>query len=250
MNFPDDPDHSPSHFLGAGVRACGRTHCFAGSAVETEFFALLRMPIVPLRSHLVTEWSPKKLRTTLSVRSVLVAYSLWWGSLLTVAFGFGALRMFERSNIWVLWAVLAGVSLAAALWAGKRSWQLSATDEKRRVVYAKESGQPFDPAMLPLYEANELKLQLGPRLAEEAKRLGIGGYRDGQADEEAWVNVAHRPEVDDLTFLRGALTMARVEMALSSGVKRRMFALLHRDVWRRIEPRITGEETLTPVEDA
>jgi hypothetical protein len=217
-----------------GVRPYGQTHCFAGSAVVTEFFHVWFLPILPRRSLLVDASSGKRLPTSLNTRSVIAAYTGIWGALGAVMTGFTALRRVEASGTWWTWAIACAVCAAASTWSMQRSWRLGSDEEARRTVYAGVSAQPFDVAMLPLYDADLLCTDLRSRVAEHVRRLPGPTYRDVLAQEDEWDRLALAAPDASADFLRDALTLARLEVGLARGAKRARFRRAHDAIWERL----------------
>lgn len=238
--------------FGLKVRQMGRVHSFAGSGVVTEFVVLHNvLPLLPLRSWLVVDWGEKRLPTRLCWRSVLATYGLYWGGGAAVILGFTALKRWDRDvEDWWGFAVVAAVLALGAVLASRQSKPDLAL-ERLRNVYARESGQPFDPAMLPSYDASVLRERLVLHVVDAARRLPAGGYRAARVGEEAWMETATTSGAEDVPFLQAALTLCRLEMGIASGRGARgRFARLHRSMWSNLKPRLSGREPLFVAEDA
>lgn len=132
---------------------------------------------------------------------------------------------------------LGAVQLLGALVLGGTCWRSGRPRQEeraQRLAYADSLGdaaalQARDPD-----EATALKLQLRHRLRERARALPGWAYRGGPDAEGEWQALALDPRVEDLPFLKAALTLTRLEERRQRGVKRARLRAVHQAIWRRL----------------
>lgn len=227
-----------------GTRAYGRILRAGQTFLETPFFHVFFLPLIPLGTQLVLGPAPGGMRhvtrVKMSGRSILAAYLRTWGVLFGAGLVFAAIGMFASAleqHAWldlVLSPLIVFTTVAAVSGAFFSLGKLTAAEQAQQAVYARFVGAPIDPALLADRVA-DIRSHVEESLAERARSLGLLGYRhEGEANAE-WTKMALSPAVRDLEYLEGALTLARLDVAASRGDARREQSNRHRTIWSRIE---------------
>ncbi len=223
------------------------------TSVQTLFFVLMMLPIYPQETYLVIKRGRE--RTVMEVkrngRSVVAGYLRWWPGMLGIlggVFGGSACFYMNDDDLMIAYIVTA-VSVALLIIAGVMflvtRGSLSAEEKAQRMVYAEFANAPVDVAKLK--DPWSLRDDIKRLLSSKADAMGVTqGQKHGYGFNH-WYAIALDPRMNDVQFLRGALTVARLlsenpdKHDAELGVPPQNYAQIHATIWqklRTIDPRV------------
>jgi hypothetical protein len=221
-----------NHLLLGAVEKVGK------SSVQTLFFTLLLLPIVPQGSYLVTKYpdGKKVLELETQRRSVLAAYLRWWPGILGVLGIGGAVtaNFTGVPDLVIPLGALGGALFLASLVAAVTTRGVLPPDEvARRTVYSEFVGVAVDVAQIK--DVWSLRDDLKRMLSNLAESAGFThGQKHGYGFDR-WMDVALHPQMNDPQFLRAALTVSRILVGHpQSDEERATMPRVHDDIWRKL----------------
>jgi hypothetical protein len=196
-----------------GTRRLGRVFEAGNARVETDFFCVNFLPLVPLSSYFCVGGGLDDQAIPRVGASVIAGYLRAWGLVGgAVALGFGiqaAVRGEVDARAWFALGAAALVAAVAWLVVGK----LGDDARARLAVYADAAEHPIDVALLREDLRERLREPLWDTVAEGARSLAPSTYRSAPDPARDWQAIAVDPSVRDRAFLRAAMTLARVDGA-------------------------------------
>ena len=216
------------------------------TSVQTLFFVIMMLPIYPQGSYLVIK--RKGERTVMEVkrngRSVLAGYLRWWPGTLGIigAMLGGSALFYVEPDDQLLAGIVTGVSAFLLLLAGLMflvtRGALSAEEKAQRTVYAEFANAPVDVAKLK--DPWSLRDNIKRFLSDKAEQMGVTqGQKHGYGFNH-WYAIALDPRMNDVQYLRGALTVARLlsenpdEHDAELGVPPQNYAQIHATIWQKL----------------
>lgn len=225
-------------YVRYGTRLSGKVDACAGSYVATRFFHIYYIPLIPLSSWLVLG-EDRAMPMPMQWRSVLAGYLR---GALTIAAAVLAVQMlmFFSSSYHSLDAdtffpelivPLAAIGGAIAGWA--YLGRLSKNDRGKRAIYWDAIGYFVDPAQLG-DARHSLIEKLRKDVYTRAKAITAASYREQWEPENKWRELAAKPSMNDLDYLKAALTLCRLEWSFASGAHRAELAKDHALIFENI----------------
>lgn len=230
-------------FFFFGTRAAGAIDRCEQTRVETHFWHLWWLPLVPIGSYLIVgegEAGRRAIPLGWHTRSVVAGYLRTW----SVLFAIASAWLVTRRGTPGIGALAVGLSAAAI---GFGLGRLSPEEHARRRVYARHALHPVDPALL-AESRHQMAAELRAEIVERARAAIERGYRDAPIPTDASTRtlvaaIAGDPGIRDVDLLGATMTLARIESSLTRGAERAALAAAHDALWHRIreiEPRLLG----------
>ena len=226
-------------YVRYGTRLSGKIDSCAGSYVATRFFHIYYIPLIPLSSWLVLG-EDRALPMPMQWRSVLAGYLRGAISIAAIVLGIQMLMFF--TNSWrpldadtifpevIVPLVFVGGAIAGWTYLGR----LSKRDRGKRAVYWDAIGYFADPAQLG-DARHSLIEKLRHDVHTRAKALTAANYREQWDPANKWRELAAKPSMNDLDYLKAALTLCRLEWSFASGPLRGQLAKDHELIFQNIE---------------
>jgi hypothetical protein len=200
------------------------------------------MPLFPLGSKLVLEENGdgtyRFIPAGLNLRSTAAAYLRTWGVIGAVAALFFGIDEMQRADVEAFDSILTLASalflvacaIGAWVWLGR----LSLDEKAQRLAYQDFAGHPIDVAMM--RDGREpLRARLHAHVVDRARGLISGGYRTTVDPTTQWGAIAIDPTVNDVAFLRAALTLTRLEWSLAAAEMKNQFFAAHAMIWEKLK---------------
>ena len=224
----------------------GSVERLGDTTVQTLFFVILMLPIYPQETYLVIKRGRE--RTVMEVkrngRSVAAGYLRWWPGTLGIlgAVLGGSAIFYMNDDDQILAFIVTGVSAFLLMLAGLMflvtRGSLSAEEKAQRMVYAEFANAPVDVAKLK--DSWSLRDNIKRFLSDKAEQMGVTqGQKHGYGFNH-WYAIALDPRMNDVQYLRGALTVARLlsenpdEHDAELGVAPQNYAQIHATIWQKL----------------
>jgi hypothetical protein len=197
-----------------GSRLYGRVWVFARTHVATRFGHVWYFPLLPSGgSFLVVPLEGQgegAIPIRLDLRSVLSVYVTAWGGLATLiaALAVGSDRFGALGGVGVV-----AVGAAVILFARKKLASMSLDERARRVAVNDVIAFPVDAARLDPSVSERFHAWVAPAVEKASRTVGLG-YRVASGGEAFWREAAVNERTSDGDFLKGAFTLALLEISL------------------------------------
>jgi hypothetical protein len=224
-----------------GKRARGWVHGCENAYVETDFFCVNFVPLVPLGSFLVLfddNGNARRVPLRAVTLSLVAAYVRGWAAVPAVAClaaAFIALVGRGDNAFAVMW-ILVGLPFAAVAWLGRYIGRLSTEGLALREAYERATGFPVDVALLPLTDGQRLRVTLHARIAAETEALASKDYRTAVDSKKAYLAAALEPFASD-DYVHAALALARLDWCAATPEEKSALAASHEAIHARVRSR-------------
>jgi hypothetical protein len=216
------------------------------TTVQTLFFVFMMLPIYPQSSYAVVKRKGEKqvMEMKRNGRSVAAGYLRWWPGglgLTGIILGGSALFYMNDEDLYVA-EIVTGVSAFLLLFAGimflVTRGALTPHEKAQRMVYSEFAGLPVDVAKL--VDPWSLRDNIKRFLSDKAEAMGATRGQPHGFGFNHWYAIALDQRMNDVGFLRGALTVARLltenpdEHDAELGVPPQNYAQIHATIWQKL----------------